>query len=157
MAAKTRREFTPEFKGETVALLQGSGPPLTRVAAELGIQPSMVRHWRAAQDGNPLRPCAGQPTRSVAATGLAAPSPADLASENAKLRQVGQQAVGGLQIAICRRVTVKARTRTAPLGEMDLDASPAAGAAFDLAAASLHAGHRAACVMIQDYDFARYL
>jgi transposase len=87
MAAKTRREFTPEFKREAVALLQGSGRPLTRVAAELGIQPSMLRHWRAAQDGDPPRPRAERPTRPVAATGPAAPSPADLASENAKLRR----------------------------------------------------------------------
>ena len=49
MAAKTRREFTPEFKREAVALLQGSGRPLTQVAAGLGIQPSMLRHWRAAR------------------------------------------------------------------------------------------------------------
>ena len=87
MAAKARREFTLEFKREAVALLQGSGRPLTRVATELGIQPSMLRHWRAAQNGNSLRPRAGQSTRPVVATGAAAPSPADLASENAKLRR----------------------------------------------------------------------
>jgi transposase len=86
MAAKARREFTPEFKREAVALLQGSGRPLTRVATELGIQPSMLRHWRAAQTGGPSRPGAGQPPGLVAA-GPAAPSPADLASENAKLRR----------------------------------------------------------------------
>ena len=40
---KTRRDFTPEFKREAVALLQSGGRPLTRVAAELGIQPSMLR------------------------------------------------------------------------------------------------------------------
>jgi transposase len=87
MAAKTRREFTPEFKREAVALLQGSGRPLTRVATELGIQPSMLRHWRAAQNGGPLRPRTGEPSGSAAAAALAAPSPADLASENAKLRR----------------------------------------------------------------------
>ena len=87
MAAKTRREFTPEFKREAVALLQGSGRPLTQVAAGLGIQPSMLRHWRAAQNGDPPRSRVGQPTRPVAAIGSAAPSPADLASENAKLRR----------------------------------------------------------------------
>jgi transposase len=87
MAAKARREFTPEFKREAVALLRGSGRPLALVAAELGIQPSMLRHWRAAQNGDPARPGAKQPTGSIAATGPAAPSPADLASENAKLRR----------------------------------------------------------------------
>ncbi|MFB0493620.1 transposase-like protein [Methylobacterium sp. OAE515] len=43
--AKTRREFTPEFKREAVALLESSGRPQMQVAAELGIQPSMLRHW----------------------------------------------------------------------------------------------------------------
>jgi transposase len=33
---KTRREFTPEFKQEAVALLRSSGRPLTQVASELG-------------------------------------------------------------------------------------------------------------------------
>ena len=46
MTTKTRRAFTDEFKREAVALLAGSGRPLTQVAAELGIQPSMLRAWR---------------------------------------------------------------------------------------------------------------
>ena len=46
MTSKTRRTFTDEFKREAVALLAGSGRPLTQVAAELGIQPSMLRAWR---------------------------------------------------------------------------------------------------------------
>ena len=80
---KTRREFSPEFKREAVALLEKSGRPQMQIAAELGIQPSMLRSWRAAQNG----------ARSPAETGQAAPtrpagsSPADLASENAKLRR----------------------------------------------------------------------
>lgn len=36
--AKTRREFTPEFKREAVALLDKSGRPQMQIAAELGIQ-----------------------------------------------------------------------------------------------------------------------
>jgi transposase len=31
-----------------VSLLASSGRPLTRVAAELGVQPSILRSWRAA-------------------------------------------------------------------------------------------------------------
>ena len=31
---KTKREFAPEFKREAVALLESSGRPLTKVAAE---------------------------------------------------------------------------------------------------------------------------
>jgi transposase len=49
--AKTRREFTPEFKREAVALLEGSGQPQMQIAAELGIQPSMLRQWRAMLAG----------------------------------------------------------------------------------------------------------
>src|SRR5215212_2801521 len=44
--SKTRRTFTDEFKREAVSLLAGSGRPLTQVATELGIQPSMLRAWR---------------------------------------------------------------------------------------------------------------
>ena len=42
----TRREFTPEFKQQVVALLESSGRPQTQIAAELGIQPSMLRRRR---------------------------------------------------------------------------------------------------------------
>jgi len=80
---KARREFSPEFKREAVALLEGSGRPQMQIAAELGIQPSMLRSWRAAQNGAPPRAGAGQ----AMAIGQAGPLPADLASENAKLRR----------------------------------------------------------------------
>lgn len=33
---KTRREFSPEFKREAVALLESSGRPLMQVATEVG-------------------------------------------------------------------------------------------------------------------------
>jgi transposase len=48
MTAKStaRRSFTDEFKREAVSLLASSGRPLTQVATELGIQPSMLRSWR---------------------------------------------------------------------------------------------------------------
>jgi transposase-like protein len=45
--AETRREFSLEFKREAVALLEGRERPLTRVASEVGISPSMSRNWRA--------------------------------------------------------------------------------------------------------------
>jgi transposase-like protein len=41
-----RRQFTDEFKREAVALLASSGRPLTQIASELGIAPSMLRNWR---------------------------------------------------------------------------------------------------------------
>ena len=46
MITKTRRAFTDEFKRQAVWLLESSGRPLTQVATELGIQPSMLRDWR---------------------------------------------------------------------------------------------------------------
>ena len=82
--SKTRREFTLEFKREAVALLESGGKPLTQVAAELGIQPSMLRAWRALiSDGVP-RSAARSPGAVAAASGA---SPADLASQNAKLKR----------------------------------------------------------------------
>jgi transposase len=60
----TRRPFTDEFKREAVSLLASSGRPLIQVATELGIQPSMLRSWRDA--GN------GQKVAGVMGSGLAA-------------------------------------------------------------------------------------
>ena len=83
--SKTRLEFAPEFKREAVVLLESSGRPLIQVAAVLGIQPSMLRAWRAMiQDGIVRsRPKACGNT----GTALSGPSPADLASQNAKLKR----------------------------------------------------------------------
>ncbi len=85
MATKTRREFGPEFKREAVALLEGSGRPLTKVAAELGIQPSMLRNWREIARGGRGRSRADPPASLLPSSPL--PSPSDLASQNAKLKR----------------------------------------------------------------------
>ena len=83
--AKKRREFAPEFKREAVALLEGSGRPLTQIAAELGIQPLMLRAWRGMTQEGATRP---RPRSRVEPTTLTpGPSPADLASQNAKLKR----------------------------------------------------------------------
>ena len=82
--AKTRREFTPEFKQEAVALWEGSGRPQVEIAAELGIQPSQLRRWQKAIHGSGQRPPAAP---AVAAPAAIAPTPADLAAENARLRR----------------------------------------------------------------------
>lgn len=71
---KTRRAFTLEFKREAVALLESSGRSQMQVAAELGIQPSMLRKWCAMLKG---------PSSLPGATAL----PADLAAENARLKR----------------------------------------------------------------------
>ncbi len=84
MATKARREFTPEFKREAVALLESSGRPQMQVAAELGTQPSMLRNWRAVLSGE-------APGSRSAASAVAPPSPvatpADQAAEIARLRR----------------------------------------------------------------------
>src|SRR5215468_544969 len=41
-----RRRFTDEFKQEAIALLVSSGRPLSQIASELSISPSMLRNWR---------------------------------------------------------------------------------------------------------------
>ena len=51
-----RRQFTDEFKREAVALLASSGRPLTQIAAELGISPSMLRNWRGRSGGRNAGP-----------------------------------------------------------------------------------------------------
>ena len=82
---KTRREFTPEFKREAVALLESSGRPLMQIATELGISPSMLRNWRAVVNGGPPRSGAGSRTPTSSASPMA--SPADQAAEIARLRR----------------------------------------------------------------------
>ena len=51
---EARRQFTDDFKREAVALLVSSGRPLTQIAGELGIAPSMLRNWR--RDGRNTDP-----------------------------------------------------------------------------------------------------
>src|SRR3954469_15783423 len=82
---KTRRDFTPEFKREAVALLASSGRPLMQIAGELGISPSMLRNWRNGQGGRntgaavPLKPAS------------AAPSVPDPAAEICRLRRENER------------------------------------------------------------------
>ena len=64
---KTRREFTDEFKREAVVLLRDSGRPLTQVASELGLEPSVLRRWRSLANG------AGQAASAVRPGGAAVP------------------------------------------------------------------------------------
>lgn len=83
--AKTRREFTPEFKREAVALLESSGRPQMQIAAELGIQPSMLRQWRAAVNGGAPRARPDGSSASLPTSPVASAS--DQAAEIAKLRR----------------------------------------------------------------------
>ena len=83
--AKTRQEFTPEFKREAVALLESSGRPQMRGAVELGIQPSMLRQWRATINGLAARPRREASPASIPDSPGASPS--DQAAEIARLRR----------------------------------------------------------------------
>ena len=79
---KARREFSREFKRETVALLESSGRPLMQVAIEVGISPSMLRNWRAVVRGGTAR------SRTASPPGLSPlPTPADQASEITRLKR----------------------------------------------------------------------
>jgi transposase len=80
MATKIRRSFTDEFKREAVSLLTSSGRPLTQVARELGIQPSMLRHWRDDQQTN------GPVTRTARS-----PSSDDMSAEHAEIRRLEKE------------------------------------------------------------------
>jgi transposase len=73
MKTATRRSFTDDYKREAVSLLALSGRPLTQVATELGIQPSMLRSWRGAMNG------AAKPGADTSAGHMAAAVSADQA------------------------------------------------------------------------------
>jgi len=73
--AQARRQFTDDFKREAVALLVSSGRPLTQIAGELGIAPSMLRNWRRGQNTGPNTPA------------LASRSVLDPAAEISRLRR----------------------------------------------------------------------
>jgi len=82
----SRRQFTDEFKRESVGLLASSGRPLSQIARELGIAASMLRSWRDAGD----RGKAGSPRRSNTQA-VIPPAGADLAAENARLRRENER------------------------------------------------------------------
>ena len=87
MTGKTRRTFTDEFKAETVALLEGSGRPLSQLAQELGIEPSVLRTWRRK-----LRPSGVQSPRLGApvAYGHTTAAPA-LTADQAEVRRLRRE------------------------------------------------------------------
>jgi transposase len=45
---KTRRTFTREFKEEAVRMVTERGHSLSQVARDLGLDPKLIRRWRAA-------------------------------------------------------------------------------------------------------------
>lgn len=86
MSERRRRVFPEAFKREAVERVAASGLPIVRVAEELGLHETLLRRWIAkyrAEGTAPQR----RPT-----TQAAAPSPADLAAENARLKKELQRA-----------------------------------------------------------------
>ena len=61
LMAKTRREFTPEFKREAVALLAGSGRPQMHIAAELAAAAPKPTRSRTRAAAAPKAPQAKPP------------------------------------------------------------------------------------------------
>jgi transposase len=57
-SARPRRQFTPEFKAEAVAMVDAAGGNIAQVAKELGIAESTIGNWvrRAREEA------AGAPT-----------------------------------------------------------------------------------------------
>lgn len=82
--AKARRELTPEFKREAVAMPESGGRLQMQIAAEFGIRPSMSRQWRTTLSGGSPPP---RPAGSPGAASLSpAASPSGQAAEIARLR-----------------------------------------------------------------------
>src|SRR6195256_6371098 len=79
---QSRRQFTDEFKREAVALLASSGRPLTQIAGELGVAPSMLRNWRDRSGGRNAGAAVGPNTPASAPH--SAPDPA---AEISRLRR----------------------------------------------------------------------
>ena len=80
-----RRHFTDEFKREAVALLVSSGRPLSGIASELRVSPSMLRNWRHGNEGRD----AGSARHPIPAS--ARHSAPDPAAEISRLRRENNQ------------------------------------------------------------------
>ncbi len=87
-----RRHFTDEFKQEAIALLVSSGRPLSQIASELGISPSMLRNWRngggGRDAGSALRPIPASRRRVGATTAQTVGRAIDFALPARRVREV---------------------------------------------------------------------
>jgi len=92
-----RRHFTDEFNREAVALLVSSGRPLSRIAGELGISPSMLRNWRNGCGG----PDAGsaRPPIPASAPHSAADPAAEISVVEPKIRRRQLSKDGNVEIS----------------------------------------------------------
>src|ERR1051325_3904808 len=81
----TRRVFPETFKREAVDRVASSGLPVGRVAAELGLNETVLRRWVARLGGEATRPARRPITQAPP------PSPSDLVSEVARLRRENER------------------------------------------------------------------
>src|ERR1041385_5910092 len=81
----TRRVFPETFKREAVDRVASSGLPVGRVAAELGLNETVLRRWVARLGAEATRPARRPITQAPAA------SPSDLVSEVARLRRENER------------------------------------------------------------------
>jgi transposase len=81
MEGRQRRIFPESFKREAVDRVASSGLSPGRVAGELGLHETVLRRWMM-QFGTQATGTARRPN-----TQAPAPSPSDLAAENARLRR----------------------------------------------------------------------
>lgn len=81
METKRRRFFPEAFKRQAAERAATSGLPIARVADELGVNETVLRRW-VRTHGEPVTPSARRPAPQVQA-----PTPADLAAENARLKR----------------------------------------------------------------------
>jgi transposase len=47
MDKRSRRQFTKEFKAETIALIRGSAKPIAQICRDMGLSESTVQRWVA--------------------------------------------------------------------------------------------------------------
>lgn len=85
MERRARRVFPESFKREAVDRVTSSGLSAGKVAAELGLHETVLRRW-LMQYGAQATGAAWRPT-----TQAPAPSPSDLAAENARLRRENER------------------------------------------------------------------
>jgi len=74
LTTRTRRDFTPEFKREAVALLESNDRPLMQIATELGNSPFMQRNRRGVVRGGIPRPRAGSKVPPTSSAAIASPA-----------------------------------------------------------------------------------
>ncbi len=82
MSSGHRRIFPEAFKREAVARVSASGLPPSKVASELGLHETVLRRWMRQ-----FTVCSGTAPSGQQRAQPVAPSVADLAAENSRLRR----------------------------------------------------------------------